>query len=96
MLHRRLPFTDFNHLVSLPITSQTPRFLAMKRLLNGPIKYHIVLTTANAVMSQDPGYDFTQPLRPVGWLTIPAHSLDVIAWVLGLAIRKASNTSYML
>lgn len=54
MLHRRLPSTDSNHPVPLPITSQTPRFLAMKRLLNGPIKHHIVLTTANTIMIQDP------------------------------------------
>lgn len=75
MLSLRLPLTYSNYPVSLPISSQTPRFLSMRRPLDGPAKHHIVVTTTSAFMLQHLAYDLTQPLRPVDWLTIPAHSL---------------------
>jgi hypothetical protein len=74
LLSQRLPETFAGYPVSLPAPVE-PRTRIMTRPLAGPIKHRVISITVRDFVRIQLGYDLTQPLEAIDWLTFSSHAL---------------------
>ncbi len=74
LLSHKLPATYAGFPVSLP-ESRPSGVRGLQRVLEGPIKHHVICITVREFLGVHIGYEKTEPLEPAEWLTIPSHAL---------------------
>ena len=98
LLSQLLPETFAGYPVSFPAPVES-RTRAMIRPLTGPVQHRVIAITVHDYVYIQLGYDLTQPLDALDWLTFPSHTLgelvegEVYQDEVGelTAVRSSSN-----
>jgi hypothetical protein len=75
MLSQRLPDEYAGFPVSWSTGAREPKWGIMERPLRGPIKHRVIATTVRDFVRVQLGYNLSEMLTAVDWLTFPSHAL---------------------